>query len=178
MLTERTVFVNGIPELCRMLTKVGRKEEAEKLVGNFLNSTFSSDLNEKIERFLQVPSGIFLADTPYFRIFWEFNQIYIAGLYYTTVVTAGVLCERICLDILERNKTKPKKKAYLGDLISLISRNNLARKDSLCEMKKIQTKRNEYVHPKMTALDNRKDAFDVVQSISTIMQNELRVWKH
>jgi hypothetical protein len=42
-------------------------------------------------------------------------------------------------------------------------------------LKKIQKKRNKYVHPKMMGLDNKKDAFEMVQSISTILQNELRV---
>jgi hypothetical protein len=41
-------------------------------------------------------------------------------------------------------------------------------------MKKIQKKRNEYVHPKMAALDNAKDASEMVQSITAILQNELR----
>jgi len=174
-LTERIVFVNGIPALYNELKKVGREDEAKTLVRDFLNRTFLGDIDEKVERFLQVPTGIFLADTPYFRIFWEFNQIYIAGLNYSTVVTAGVLCERVCLDILEKNRTKPKKKACLGDLIKLISKNNYAKPESIAEMKKIRKKRNEYVHAKMTAMDNKKDAFEMVQSISTILQNELRV---
>ena len=108
-MVERIVFINGIPALCEALTKAGREDEAKNLVKNFLNRTFSLDIDKKVERFRSLPTGIFLADTPYFRIFWEFNQLYIAGLYYTTVVTAGVLCERICLDVLEKNKTKPKK---------------------------------------------------------------------
>jgi hypothetical protein len=130
-LTERTVFVNGIPALYDALKKVGREEEAKTIMKDFLNRTFANDLDDKVERFIQVPTGIFLADTPYFRIFWEYNQIYIAGLYYSTVVTAGVLCERICLDILERNTTKPKRKACLGDLIKLISDNSFAKQKAL-----------------------------------------------
>lgn len=174
-MSERLVFVNGIPTLYNELKKVGKDEIVKTMVKEFLNRTFSNDIDNKVERFLKVPSGIFLADTPYFRIFWEFNQIYIAGLYYTTVVTAGVLCERVCLDILEKNKTKPKKKRpCLGDLIKLISKNKFAKPESIAEMKKIRKKRNEYVHPKMTALDNEKDASEMVQSITTILQNELR----
>lgn len=161
--------------MCEALKKAGREEEGKQILRDFLNRTFSIDIDEKVERFRQVPNGMFLADTPYFSIFWEFNQIYIAGLYYSTVVTAGVLCERVCLDILEKNRIESKKKACLGDLIRLISNNNCAKLESLAEMKKIQKKRNEYVHPKMTALDNKKDAFEMVQSISTILQNELRV---
>jgi hypothetical protein len=175
-LAERLVFVNGLPTLYSELKKVGKEEIVKTMVKEFLNRTFSSDIDEKVERFLQVPSGIFLADTPYFRIFWEFNQIYIAGLYYTTVVTAGVLCERVCLDILEKNKVKPeKKRPCLGDLINLISKNKFAKPESIAKMKKIREKRNEYVHPKMTALDNEKDAFEMVKSITTILQNELKV---
>jgi hypothetical protein len=151
-LTERTVFINGLPALYEALTKAGREAEAKKILKDFLNSTFASDIDAKVDRFRSLPTGIFDADSPYFRIFWEFNQIYIAGLNYSTVVTAGVLCERICLDILEKNK--------------------LAKKESIAEMKKIQKKRNEYVHPKMTATDNQKDALEMVKSISTVLKNE------
>ncbi len=99
---------------------------------DFLNRTFALDIGEKVERFRQVPDGMFLAYTPYFRIFWEFNQIYIARLYYSTVVTAGILCERICLDILDKNNAKPKKKrACLGDLIKQISDNHFAQAESI-----------------------------------------------
>lgn len=175
-MTERTVFINGIPALYEAYKKIGKEDEAKQLLKDFLNRTFELDIGEKVERFRQVPDGMFLADTPYFRIFWEFNQIYIAGLYYSTVVTAGVLCERICLDILDRNNTKPqKKRACLGDLINQISDNHFAQATSIDEMKKVQKKRNEYVHPKMTALDNKKDALTMVRSISIIMQNEFTV---
>lgn len=174
-MSEKIVFVNGIPALYAAYSKTGREEEAKLLLKGFLNSTFSADIDKKVERFRQVPNGIFLADTPYFKIFWEFNQIYIAGLYYSTVVTAGVLCERVCLDILEKHKTKSeKKRPCLGDLIKLITEKNLAKPESIAEMKKIRKKRNDYVHPKMTATDNEKDAFEMVKRITIILQNELR----
>lgn len=65
---------------------------------------------------------------PYFGLFWELNQIYISGLFYFTVVAAGVLCERICHDILSKNSVRIKDKACLNDLITLLSKRKLIKK--------------------------------------------------
>lgn len=66
---------------------------------------------------------------------------------------------------------KEEGKAYTKNCISLWQ----SKTESIAEMKKIQKKRNEYVHPKMTALDNKKDAFEMVQSVAKVLQNELRM---
>ena len=171
-LSERTVFINGIPALYEALTKAGREEEAKKTVKDFLSRTFFNDLDAKVERFRQIPTGIFLADEPYFKIFWEFNQIYIAGLYYSTVTTAGVLCERVCLDILTKNKVKHKKEIKFVKMIEVIRKTKLAKEDTITEMTKIRKMRNKYVHPKMTEVDNQQDALDMVKSIAVVLRNE------
>ena len=171
-MADKIVFINGIPALYEALSKAGREDEARKLIRDFLSQTFNSDLDAKVDRFRSLPTGIFDASSPYFRIFWEFNQIYIAGLYYSTVVTSGIMCERVCLDILDKKKVKHKKRACLGKLIQLIEKNKLAQVESIKEMKKIQKKRNEYVHPNMTASNNQKDALEMVKSISTVLRNE------
>jgi hypothetical protein len=173
-LATRNVFINGISALLEAYEKAGKGEEGKQLVREFLSQTFASDLDAKVERFRSLPAGIFDASSPYFRIFWEFNQIYIAGLYYSTVVTAGVICERVCLDILERNTIKHKKTAGLAKLIQLVSKHKLAKQESITEMKKIHKKRNEYVHPNMTATNNEKDALDMVKGISIVLRNECR----
>ena len=171
-LSGRTVFVNGIPALYETLTKAGREEEAKKMVKDFLSQTFASDLDAKVERFRQIPTGIFIADEPYFKIFWEFNQIYIAGLYYATVTTAGVLCERVCLDKLIKKKIKHKKGIRFVKMIALIEDNKLAKNDSITEMAKIRKMRNKYVHPSMTEVDNQQDALEMVKSIAIVLRNE------
>jgi hypothetical protein len=173
-MVEHTYFVNGIPALYEALKKAGREKEAKELVRNFLNTSFSSDLEMKVERFRQLPTGIFPADIPYFRLFWELNQIYISGLYYFTVVAAGVLCERMCHDILDKHSVARKKRACLHDLITL-SKKHLKKKDSEVEMIEIMKKRNAYVHPREKKKDVEKDALEMIERTARILKNEFQV---
>jgi len=174
-MVEHTYFVNGIPALYDALKRAGREKEAKELVRNFLSTSFSSDLERKVERFRLLPAGIFPADIPYFRLFWELNQIFISGLYYFTVVAAGVLCERMCHDILDKHSIAPKKRACLHDLITLLSKNNLIKKDSEVEMTEIRKKRNAYVHPRAKKKDVEKDALEMIERTARILKNEFQV---
>jgi hypothetical protein len=174
-MSERTVFINGIPALYDALKKAGREEEARKLVKDFLSSSFASDLDEKVDRFLGLPVGVFPADMGYFRLLWELNQIYISGLYYFTVVAAGVLCERMCYDVLARNLVKVKDGARLCDLIELLAKKGLIKSETKTEMDKIRKKRNSYVHPKKKRMEIKKDAREMIERISKILQNEFRM---
>lgn len=174
-MSERTYFINGIPTLYEALKKAGREKEATALVKNFLRSSFSEDLDKKVERFRRIPAGMFPMDMPYFRLFWELNQIYISGLFYFTVVAAGVLCERICHDILSKNSVKIKDKACLYDLINLLSKKNLIKKETKIEMTAIRKKRNSYVHPQKKKIDVEKDAIEMIGRSSNILKNEIRI---
>jgi len=174
-MAERTFFINGIPALYEALKRAGREKEAQDLIENFLRSSFAEDLNKKIERFLRIPGGIFPADMEYFRILWELNQIYISGLYYSTVVLAGVLCERMCHDILARNSIKPKDRSCLNDLIRLIEKKKLAKKRTITHMDKIRDKRNSYVHPAKKKRNTEKTALDMIERISKILHYEFHI---
>jgi hypothetical protein len=174
-MVERTYFVNGIPALCEALKKAGREKEAKELVRNFLNTSFSSDLEMKVERLRKLPTGIFPADMAYFRLFWELNQIFISGLYYFAVVAGGVLCERMCHDILDKHSVKPKKRACLHDLIVLLSKKHLIKKDTEAEMLEIMKKRNSYVHPRESKKDIEKDALEMIERTARILKNEFQV---
>ncbi|MDH5460989.1 MAG: hypothetical protein OEX09_02015 [Candidatus Bathyarchaeota archaeon] len=174
-MVEHTYFVNGIPALYEALKKAGREEEAKELVRNFLSTSFSSDLERKVERLRRLPTGIFPADKPYFRLFWELNQVFISGLYYFTVVAAGVLCERMCHDILDKHSVVPKKNACLHDLIALLSKKHLIKKDSEVEMIEIRKMRNAYVHPREKKKDVEKDALEMIERTARILKNEFQV---
>jgi hypothetical protein len=171
-LSGNTYFINGIPALCEALEKAGRAEEAQNLVKQFLTVSFNQDLDKKAERFRKLPRGIFPADMEYFRIFWELNQIYIAGLYYTTVITTGVLCERMCYDILVKNSVKAKDGLGLFDLIDILSKNSLVKAETLIEMEAIRKKRNLYVHPKKKITNAEKDAEEMIARITKVLHNE------
>ena len=174
-MSGNTYFVNGIPALCEALKKAGREKEAQAIVKQFLTSSFNQDLDRKVERLLKLPCGIFPVEMEYFRVFWELNQIYIAGLYYITVVATGVLCERICYDILAENKVKAKKGVGLSKLIKRLAKNNLAKAETLVEMEAIRKKRNEYVHPKKKITNIEKDASEMIERISKVLHNEFAV---
>jgi hypothetical protein len=111
----------------------------------------------------------------YFRLLWELNQIYISGLYYSTVVIAGVLCERMCHDILTRNSIRVKDEPCLGYLINLLTEKNLIKGETKTEMEKIRKKRNSYVHPAKKKTDTQKDALEMVECISRILHNEFQI---
>jgi hypothetical protein len=175
--SENLVFVNGIPGLYEALKKSGRDEEAEYLVKNFLISSFNEDLDRKVERLLNLPSGIFPADRRYFEVFWELNQLYVNGLYHSTVVMAGVLCEQMCYDILEKNSVKVPEGICLSDLITLLSKTNIAKAETIAEMKEIMEKRNEYMHLKVKKTYDSKDAAIIVERIGNILKNEFAI-KH
>jgi hypothetical protein len=171
-LSGNRYFVNGIPKLCEALEKAGRDEDAQNLVKQFLNASFNEDLDEKARRFRKLPSGIFPADMEYFRIFWELNQIYIAGLYYTTVITTGVLCERMCYDILARKTVEVEDGLGLFALIKILSDKSLVKKETLIEMEAIRKKRNAYVHPKEKITTAEKDAEEMISRITKVLHNE------
>jgi len=174
-LSGNIYFVNGIPALCEALKKAGREKEAQGLVKEFLNSSFNLDIDDKVDRFLKLPSGIFPAEMAYFRVFWELNQIYIAGLYYITVIATGVLCERMCYDILAKNRVRAKDGLGLSNLIQLLSMNHLAKPDTLVEMREIRKKRNSYVHPKKKIINIEKDASKMIARITKVLHNEFAV---
>ena len=100
---EKKYFINGIPKLYHHLKEQGKEEEAKQLVKTFLATTFNEDLDDKVQRFLDIPGGLKPADMEYFKIYWELMQLYINGLFYSTVVLSGVLSERICYDILYKS---------------------------------------------------------------------------
>lgn len=140
---------------------------------NYLKVTFAEDLDEKVDRFAKLPRGLFPMDGEYFRLFWELNQIFIAGLYYSTIVLTGVLCERICLDLLDQHSITLKKDG-LYELINCLSDKKLIKSNSQKEMEKIRKKRNKYVHPKTGKKPVEKDALEIIESISIVLRNEIQ----
>lgn len=184
-----TVFLNSLPEIYDYYKKLGREEEGRNKIRSFLMDTFNDDLDEKVSRFLEIPGGAKPADLEYFKLYWELMQLYINGLYYSTVVLSGVISERICYDILSKQELILKSKGKLSedqmrclfelnlrDIIELLLEWGLIKKETRTEMHKINDKRNEYVHPKKTSVVNtKKDSKEMVERISRIIENEFEV---
>ena len=124
-MSERTFFINGVPSLYEALKKAGGEEEAKKLLKDYLTRSFNDDLDKKVECFREIPGGIVPADMEYFRIYWELNQLYINRLFYSAAVLAGVLCERICYDILSNQKMTVARKELTKDQIACLYKINL-----------------------------------------------------
>lgn len=188
MTEERLYFFNQLPNLYRALKRTQRQKEIERLVESFLKHSFSADLSEKVKRFLELPSiGFIPADMNYFKIYSELIQLYVNGLFYSTVVLAGVLCERICYDILSNLKIKVKEnelseeqiaclyKINLFDIITLLREWELIREETRKEMIEINNKRNQYVHPSKEKTEAPKDSLEMIKRITKILANEFEI---
>lgn len=184
-MTERKVFVNGLPALYEALMRAGKPEECRQYVAELLETSFKADFEEKVDRFLEIPGGIFPADMPYFSIYSELIQLYTNGLYYSAVVLAGVLCERICYDILSsldlkvnQAKLTPGQIAWLfklnlADVINLLYEWKLVKDETKEKMHQIRDTRSRYIHPEKTQPNAEQDSLEMIKRISTILKNEV-----
>jgi hypothetical protein len=182
---EKLYFFNSLPRLYQALKGTDKAQEIEKAVENMLTRSFGIDLKDKVKRFLEIPRiGPIEAKTEYFRLYSELMQLYVNGLYYSTIVLSGVLCERICYDILLKKKMSLEDKPlseeqvaclfemFLAPLFKLLLKWGLIEKETHDEMFVINEKRNEYVHPKKSHPNAQADALDMLRRITKILVNE------
>lgn len=113
-------------------------------------------------------------------------QLYTNGLYYSTVVLSGILCKRICYDVLTKSRINVEEKPLspeqtacffemnLAYLFQLLFDWGLIREETRRLMWEINQKRNEYVHPKKGKLDSQKDALEMMKKITRILVNEFQ----
>ncbi len=188
MTEEKTFFFNSIPSLFAAMKKTPQAEKVKKLVEEFLLNSFKKDLNKKVERFLSIPSiGFIPANTEYCKLYLELIGLYANGFSYSAIVLSGVLCERICYDILSTKKIgiedKPLSKDQIAclfemniaSLFKLLLEWNLIDEATMKTMFQVNNKRNEYVHPKREKSDIQKDAYDMVQKITEILISQFQV---
>lgn len=187
MSKEKLYFFNTLPNLYEALKKEHREQYVRDSVKDFLQNSFNVDLPKKVTRFLQIPSVSFIpAGLEYFRHYAELIQLYTNGLFYSAIVLSGVLCERICYDILTTQEIRLGKNEPLSqeqiaqlfemnlyDLIILLHKWNLIKEPTKNEMIKVNNKRNEYVHPKKSKLNDKKDTLEMIERITRILKNEL-----
>jgi hypothetical protein len=185
---ENKVYYSSLPDLYQFLKESGREKEGKERIKVFLTDNFQSDLDEKVLRFLEL-GGIWYIDYEHFRLYYELMQLYVNGLFYSTVVLSGVLSERICYDILSKQEIILKGKGQLNeeqvcslykinlhDIIELLTKWNLIKTSTRIEMIEINNKRNMYVHPSKTqTLNPLKDSKEMIKRISKILINEFEV---
>lgn len=188
MSEPKTFFINRLPAFYEVLKKTKGKKEFEDMIRTFLEKSFNDDIDFKVKRFLEIPGADYIpADTEYFKLYSELMQLYTNGMYYSTVVLSGVLCERICYDILLKSKININGKPLspeqisclfemnLSYLLPLLSNWGLINQKSEKLMWKINQKRNEYVHPKKGKTNMQNDALEIIKKVTDILMNELRL---
>jgi len=189
MSAEREFYFNYFPNFYQHLKKSGKEKEARAMVKDLLIKTFNKDIDKKIDRFLQIPEiGFIPIGTKYFKLYFELYKLYTNGFYYSAIVLAGVLCERICYDILAEQEIhigEMKKLSIeqiecmfemnLHYLISLLHTWGLIKEKTKIEMLKVNIKRNQYVHPKKSDKNMAKDALLMLKRITKILRNEFEV---
>ena len=119
-------FFNKIPELHEMLRNAGREDEARSTVREFLVRGFNADLEQKVDRFRETGIGFIRADMPYFGLYHELVQLYTNGLFYSAIVMSGVLCERVCYDILSKQKIRLDNRLLSNEEVSCLFKTGLA----------------------------------------------------
>lgn len=154
------------------------------MIENFLKTSFNNDISKKVERFLNTGIPPIRADLKYFPIYSELLQAYVNGLFYSTVMLAGTLCERICFDILSLSKIQLNGKDLTEEQLShlyekdfsrvnkLLLSWNLIEEDSYKEMFQIYQKRISYVHPKMKGINPERDSLDVLKKVTKVLVEE------
>lgn len=184
MSEERLYFVNGLPALYDALKKAGHESEGKKLIENFLINSFKSDIQGKISRFLDTGIPPIPADMKYFRLYTELLQVYINGLFYSTVVLAGVLAERICFDIIATQNIQVGNKQLSDEQISCLYEMNFSRilellfawnligKETKGDLFMIYEKRNQYAHPKMKNIRPEHDSLSMLKKITGVLVRE------
>jgi len=188
MSAEREFFFNYFPNIYQYLKKEGKEKQARIMARDLLKRIFNGKLEKNINRFLELPAISFIpADTEYFKLYYELLELYTNGFYYSTIVLAGVVCERICYDILAKQniqvgekRLSPKQIGRLYEmnlvrLIELLHEWGLIKEKTKKEMFQINNTRNRYVHPKKADKNLEKDALTMFERITKVLKNEFEM---
>lgn len=189
MSAEREFFFNYFPNIYQYLKKEGKEKQARNMVRDLLKRIFNEKLEKNMNRFLELPAISFIpADTEYFKLYKELLELYTNGFYYSTIVLAGVVCERICYDILAKQNIQVGKNNHLSPeqigflykmnlvyLIELLHAWGLIKEKTKKEMFQINTTRNRYVHPKKADKNLEKEALTMFKRITKVLKNEFEM---
>ncbi len=126
MSEEKHYFFSSLSKLYEVMKDIKRGVELEERIGKWLKNTYSLDLQEKVKCTLEIPDiGLIPVNKDYFRLYWELRQLYISRLFYSTIVLGGVLCERMCYDILSTQEIKIGNRILSHEQISSLFEMNL-----------------------------------------------------
>ena len=179
------VFLNSLPGLYQISTPE-KKQQLQHKVREWLLRSFETDLDDKAERALTVGNfGPLPVHHDFVRFIQELLQLYINGLYYSSIAMVGVAAERLCFDLIDvadfkiddKTLSSEEKQALVGmrlfDLIDLLSKWSLIQDSTRNKLHKIRIRRNEYVHPNPPPFETAKDdAKRLIELICEIAQTE------
>jgi hypothetical protein len=178
-------YLNTLPRLYDALPPT-QKRDLERQVREWLLSTFQSDLDEKVARTFSTGSiGPLPLVHQFVRFMPELFQLFINGLYYSTIALAGVTAERFCIDLIlmtdfkvdGRSLSDEDKQAITEmrffDLIQLAAKWQLIHESTKTKLHDIRKTRNKYVHPRHPPFQAAKtDAERLIKSLSEIAEVE------
>lgn len=180
-----TVYLNSLPGLYAMLSQE-KKRDLELNVRGWLLSTFQSDLDQKVARAFDTKDfGPLPVVQEFVKFMPQLFQLYMYGMYYSTIALAGVTAERLCLDLLhmadiqvdKRTLSNKKKQAiarmHFVDLIDLLSKWKIIKGSTKRKLHAIRKTRNKYLHPRQPPFQTEKaDAKHLVELTCEIAKNE------
>jgi len=180
-----TVYLNSLPGLYAMLSQE-KKLDLELKVRGWLLSTFQSDLDQKVARAFDTKDfGPLPVVQEFVKFMPQLFQLYMYGMYYSTIALAGVTAERLCLDLLYmadiqvdgRTLSNKKKQAiarmHFVDLIDLLSKWKVIKGSTRRKLHAIRKTRNRYLHPGQPPFQTEKaDAKHLVELTCEIARSE------
>jgi len=162
------------------------KTKFKNKVSEWLQKTFKEDLNEKVERFLSIPSIDPIPTVEKFvQLIHEVFQLYTNGLFYSTVALCGITAERLCYDIIEDSKITINETTLSSSQKETLHRLNqavlidtlfewgLVKKETKKKLHKIRKIRNKYIHPsEFSKQESKKDALKILGLLCQVINNE------
>lgn len=184
-LTFVDTYLNMLPRLYEALPP-NQKRDLERRVKEWLLSTFQLDLDEKVARTFSTGSfGPLPLVHQFVKFMPELFQLFINGLYYSTIALAGVTAERFCIDLVlmtdfkvnDRSLSEQEKQAITEvrffDLIELVTKWQLIHESTTTKLHDIRRTRNKYVHPQQPPFQTAKtDAERLIKSLCEIAEVE------
>lgn len=178
-MTELPAYLNRIPALYQITPKEGRaafKEDIE----NHLLKTFQTDISEKAERFLNIKSFGPLPLIEYsVQIVPEIIQLYVNGLFFSTVAICGATIERICFDLFRAHQkcdmcSEIFQHLNFNHVVDFLFKKKMIKQKTRNKLFQINDLRKKYVHFKESSkLNPEKDAKKAMKLLLEVFESEL-----
>jgi hypothetical protein len=176
-----SVYLNSLPGAYQTLSD----EQRKKLEAN-IKGWLQRDLDEKVHRAISTPNFGPLPIVHQFVLFFpELFQLYIHGLFYSTIALCGVAAERLCVDLVAitpievngKHLSDAQKESIsnmrLVDLIDTLFEWKIISSDSKERLQEVRQIRNKYVHPNPPPFEGAKsDAEKVLKLMCEVVSVE------